>query len=197
MDDISDVDSYLEMRMLRYTGHLMRRQDEHPTITSMAMGGQLDMEAFPYRGTLSASAPGPQQWGPRLGRILQELLPPKPRIRGPSGKDFHGAEAYMQAQDEFKAASLQEKAAYEVWFKHVGKNKYAMFDEVARERGTWDDLCVEPQVRAFARRGLCKPCKKYYDDSKGLEAHEKRRHPRPRLPSDERDADGETEALLR
>jgi len=167
MDDICDVYSYLEMRMLRYTGHLMRRQDEHPTLTSMAMGGQLDMEAFPYRGTLSASAPGPQQWGPRLGRILQELLPPKPRVRGPSGNDFHGAEAYMQAQDEFKAASLQEKAAYEVWFKRVGKNKYAMFDEVARERGTWDDLCVEPQVRAFARRGLCKPCKKYYTDSKG------------------------------
>ena len=45
MDDISDVDSYLEMRMLRCTGHLMRRQDEHPTLTSMAMGGQLDMEA--------------------------------------------------------------------------------------------------------------------------------------------------------
>jgi len=27
-------------------------------------------------------------------------------------------------------------------------------------------------MRAFARRGLCKPCKKYYDDSKGLEVHE-------------------------
>ena len=146
------------------------------------------MEAFPYRGTLSASAPGPQQWGPRLGRILQELLPPKPRVRGPSGHDFHGAEAYMQAQDEFKAASLQEKAAYEVWFKHVGKNKYAMFDEVARERGTWDDLCVEPQVRAFARRGLCKPCSKYYDDSKGLEAHQKRHHPRPPSQDGEREA---------
>jgi len=58
MDDISDVDSYLEMRMLRYTGHLMRRQDKHPTLTSMAMGGQLDMEAFPY-GELIALAPGP------------------------------------------------------------------------------------------------------------------------------------------
>jgi len=74
MDDISDVDSYLEMRMLRYSGHLMRRQDEHPTLTSMAMGGQLDMEAFSY-GELSALAPGPPQWGPRLGRILRGLLP--------------------------------------------------------------------------------------------------------------------------
>jgi len=68
----SDVDSYLEMRMLRYTGHLMRRQDENPTLTSTAMGGQLDMEAFPY-GELSALAPGPPQWGPRLGRILRGL----------------------------------------------------------------------------------------------------------------------------
>ena len=55
-------------------------------------------------------------------------------------------------------------------------------------------MCVEPQVRAFAGRGLCKQCKKYYDDIKGLEAHEKRRHPRPPLPNDERDADGEREA---
>jgi len=119
------------------------------------MGGQLDMDAFPY-DALRASAPGPPQWGPRLARILRELLPPKPRVRGPSGKDFDSAEAYMQAQDEFKAASLQEKAAYEVWFKCVGRNKYAMSDEVARERGTWDDLCIEPQVRAFAGRGFCK-----------------------------------------
>jgi len=44
-----------------------------------------------------------------------------------------------------RAASLQAKAAYEVWFKCVGRNKYAMFDEVARERGAWDDLCVEPK----------------------------------------------------
>ena len=43
-----------------------------------------------------------------------------------------------------------------------------MFDEVARERGAWDDLCVEPQVRALAGRGLCKPCNKFYDDNKGL-----------------------------
>jgi hypothetical protein len=93
----------------------------------------------------------------------------------------------MQAQDEFKAVSRQEKAAYEVWFKRVGKNKYAMFDEVARERGTWDELCVEPQVRAFARRGFCKQCKKYYDDSKGLEAHEKRHHPRPPSQDGERE----------
>ena len=64
-------------------------------------------------------------------------------------------------------------------------------DVVARERGTWDDLCVEPQVRALAGRGFCKPCKKFYDDNKGLEAHEKRHHPRPPVPSDERDADGE------
>jgi hypothetical protein len=195
MDDVSDVDSYLEMRMLRYTGHLMRRQDEHPTLTSMAMGGQLDMEAFPYES--STLAPGPPQWGPRLGRILRGLLPPKPRVRGPSGNEFDSAEAYMLAQDKFKAASLQEKAVYEVWFKCVGRNKYAMFDEVARERGAWDDLCVEPQVRALVGRGFCKPCKKFYDDNKGLEAHQKRRHPRPPVPSEERDADGEREALLR
>jgi len=59
-----------------------------------------------------------------------------------------------------------------------------MFDEVARERGTWDNLCVEPQVRALAGRGFCKLWKKFYDDNKGLEAHEKRRHPRPPVPSD-------------
>jgi len=92
MDDMSDVDSYLEIRMLRYTGHLMRRQDEHPTLTSMAMGGQLGMKAFPY-DELSALAPGPPQWGLRLERILRGLLPPKPRVRGPSGNDFHSAEA--------------------------------------------------------------------------------------------------------
>jgi len=69
-----------------------------------------------------------------------------------------------------------------------------MFDEVARERGAWDDLCVEPQVRALAGRGFCKPCNKCYDDNKGLEAHQKRRHPRPPVSSDERDADGEREA---
>jgi len=89
---------------------------------------------------------------------------------------------------------LEEKGAYEVWFKCVGRNKYAMFDEVARERGAWDDLCVEPQVRALAGRGFCKPCSKFYDDNKGLEAHQKRRHPRPPVSSDERDADGEREA---
>jgi len=72
--------------------------------------------------------------------------------------------------------------------------KYAMFDEVARERGAWDDLCVEPQVRALVGRGFCKPCKKFYDGNKGLEAHQKRRHPRPPVPSEERDADGEREA---
>jgi len=49
----------------------------------------------------------------------------------------------MKAQNEYKAASLQENAAYKVWFKSVGRTKYAMFDEVAREGGTWDDLCVE------------------------------------------------------
>ena len=79
----------------------MRRQDEHPTLTSMAMGGQLDMEAFPY-GESSTLAPGPPQWGPRLRRILWGL-------RGPSENDFDSAEAYMLAQDKFKAASLQEK----------------------------------------------------------------------------------------
>jgi hypothetical protein len=98
---------------------------------------------------------------------MRELLPPKPRVRGPSCKDYDSAEAFDKAQIEFKVASVQEKAAHKVWFKCVGRSKYAMFDEVARERGTWDDLCMEPQVRAFARRGFCKPCKKYYDDSKG------------------------------
>ena len=52
----------------------MRRQDEHQTLTPMAMGGQVDMEAFPY-GEFSALAPGPPQWGPRLERILRGLLP--------------------------------------------------------------------------------------------------------------------------
>jgi len=178
MDDISDVDSHLEMRMLRYTGHLMRRQDEHPTLTSMAMGGQLDKEAFPYDAQ-SVSAVGPRQWGPRLARIMRELLPPQPRVRGPTRNDFESEAVYAKAQTDFKVAVIQEKAAYKVWFKCVGRNKYAMFDEVARERGTWDDLCLEPQNRAFARRGLCKPCKKYYDDSKGLEKHEQRHHGRP------------------
>jgi len=79
------------------------------------------------------------------------------------------------------------EAAWAAW-------QYAMFDEVARERGAWDDLCVESQVRALAGRGFCKPCNKFYDDNKGLEAHQKRRHPRPPEPSDERDADGEREA---
>ena len=172
--------------------HLMWRQNEHPTLTSMAMGGQLDMEAFPY-GELIALAPGPPQWGLQLGRILRGLLPPKPRVRGPSGNDFDSAEAYMLEQDKFKAPSLQAVAAYEVWFKCVGRNKYPIFDEVARERGAWDDLCVEPQVRALAGRVFCKPCKKFYDDNKGLEAHEGQHHPRPPVPSDERDADGEKE----
>ena len=62
-----------------------------------------------------------------------------------------------------------------------------MLDEVARERKTWDDLCVEPQLRALARSGLCMPCKKYYDDSKGLEAHEKRHNPRPPSQDGERE----------
>jgi len=65
---------------------------------------------------------------------------------------------------------------------------------VAREEGTWDDLCVEPQVRALAGRGFCKLCKKFNDDNKGLEANEKRCHPRPPVPSDERYVDGEREA---
>ena len=67
-------------------------------------------------------------------------------------------------------ASVQEKAAFKVWFKCVGRDKYAMFDEVARKREAWDDLCMEPQVRASARRGFYKPYKKYYDDSKLLKA---------------------------
>jgi len=114
----------------------MQRQDEHPTLTSMAMGGQLDMEAFPYDAhTRGASAPGPPQWGPRLARIMRELLPPKPRVRGPSDNDFDSADAFYKAQTEFKVAVIQEKATYEVWFKHLGRNRYAMFDEVARERG--------------------------------------------------------------
>jgi len=102
-----------------------------------------------------ASAPGPQQWGLRLGQILWGLLSPMPIVRGPSRNDYDSAKAFQQAQDEFKAASIQEKQ-HKVWFKCVGMNKYAMFDEVARERGTWDDLCVEPQMRARARRGFCK-----------------------------------------
>jgi len=56
---------------------------------------------------------------------------------------------------------------------------------------------VEPQVRALAGRGFCKLCKKIYDDNKGLEAHENGRHPRPPVPSEERDADGERKALSR
>ena len=44
----------------------------------------------------------------------------------------------------------------------MGEDKYAMFDEVARERGAWDDLCMEPQVRALVGRGFCKPCNKFY-----------------------------------
>ena len=101
------------------------------------MGGQLDMEAFPY-GESNTLAPGPPQWGQRLGRILRGLLPPKPRVRGPSGNDFDSAEAYMLAQDKFKAASLQEKEVYEVWFKCVGRNKYAMLTRwhVNGEHGT-------------------------------------------------------------
>ena len=46
----------------------------------------------------------------------------------------------------------------------------------------------------LAGGGFCKSCKKFYDDNKGLEVHEKRHHPRPPVPSDERDADGEREA---
>lgn len=48
---------------------------------------------------------------------------------------------------------VQEKAAYKEWFKDVERSKCAMFDEVTRQRGTWDDLCMELQVRVFARRG--------------------------------------------
>jgi hypothetical protein len=110
---------------------------------------------------------------------MWELLPPQPRVRGPTRNDFVSEAVYAKAQTDFKVAVIQEKAAYKVWFKYVGRNKYVMFDEVARERGTWDDLCLEPLNRAFARRGLCKPCKKYYDDSKGLEKHEQRHHGRP------------------
>jgi hypothetical protein len=65
---------------------------------------------------------------------MRELLPPKPRVRGPSRDDHESAETFQQAQDEFKAATIQEKATYEVWFKCMGRNKYAMFNEVARER---------------------------------------------------------------
>ena len=83
--------------------------------------------------------------------------------------------------------ALSSDSDTHLWFKCVGRNKYAMFDEVARERGTWDDLCLEPQKRAFARRGLCKLCRKYYDD-KGLEAHENRHHLRPPSQDSEREA---------
>jgi len=77
------------------------------TLTSMAMGGQLDMEAFPYNA-LSTTAPGPPQWGPRLARIMRELLPPKPRVRGPARDDHESAAAFQQAQDEFKVATIEE-----------------------------------------------------------------------------------------
>jgi len=53
---------------------------------------------------------------------------------------------------------------------------------------------VKPQVRALAGRGFCKPCKRFYDDNKGLEAHEELHHPRQPVPSDEKEADGEREA---
>ena len=62
--------------------------------------------------------------------------------------------AFQQAQDEFKAATIQEKAAYEVWLKCVGRNKYAMFDEMARERGTWDDLCAWNPKRELLLGGV-------------------------------------------
>ena len=153
----------------------MRRQDEHPTLTSMAMGGQLDKEAFPYDAQ-SVSAVGPPQWGPRLARIMRELLPPQPRIRGPSRNNYESRETYENAQDEFKVAVIQEKTAYTVWFKAMGGNKYLTRWHVNGEHGM---IVLRTPNRAFARRGLCKPCKKYYDDSKGLEKHEQRHHGRP------------------
>lgn len=69
-----------------------------------------------------------------LAGIMRELLPPKPRKRGPNRNNYESREAYENAQDDFKVAAIQEKAAYTVWFKDLGRNKYAMFDEVARER---------------------------------------------------------------
>jgi len=55
---------------------------------------------------------------------------------------------------------------------------------------------VERVGRFFFCRAArdCKPCKKFYDDNKRLKAHQKWCHPRPPVPSDERDADGEREA---
>jgi hypothetical protein len=46
---------------------------------------------------------------------------------------------------------------------------------------------VRTTSQTDARRGFCKQCKKYYDDSKGLEAHEKRHHPRPPSQDGERE----------
>jgi hypothetical protein len=51
-------------------------------------------------------------------------------------------------------------------FRDAGRNTCAMFDEVAREGRTWDDLCVEDHMKAFAGSGLCKPYKKLYDDQR-------------------------------
>jgi len=59
--------------------------------------------------------------------------------------------------------------------------------------GGFDEKRNDQQVRALAGRGFCKPCEKFYDDNKGLEAHEKRHHPSPPVQSDEKDADGERE----
>jgi len=115
--------------LIHRPSHAAPRRAPNPKY--MAMGGQLGMKAFPY-DELSALAPWPPQWGPRLERILRGLLPPKPRVRGPSGNDFHSVEAYMQAQNEFKAASLKEKAAYKVWFKSVGSTAASLSGAVVR-----------------------------------------------------------------
>jgi hypothetical protein len=53
---------------------------------------------------------------------------------------------------------------------------------------------METQVIAFARRDFWKPCKKFYDDNKGLEVHERGRHSRPPSPNNKRYQDNEREA---
>ena len=67
------------------------------------------------------------------------------------------------------------------------RNKYVIFDKI--ERGTWDDINMEPHVRASGRRCFCKPWNNsFLDDNEDMET---RRQSRPPSPSHERDKDGE------